>query len=114
PATVASSKIDPGLKSSDESVGDPARPSGPDDVLKVGLEEKRVPAAAKPTRQLQRDRLPRDACRGIRPPGTTSGVLTVIAAAAIRDAHAPDVGGRRGVEAAEEEAGGAEDRHLTD
>src|SRR6266545_2310734 len=91
------SEVDPGLKSGHEGVSDSARPTGTNDVLKVGLEEQRVPPESKPICQLERDLVPLHADRRIRLPRAALRVLQVIAE-----------------ETAHEKTGGTEERQLTD
>src|SRR5262245_37060530 len=111
---VYASKVDPHLKSGHEGVGNVASPTGPDDVLEVGLKEERVPIEPKPIRQLERDLVSLDADRRSQLPGALLGVLQVTAEVAVHDAEAADIRRPRREDAACNDAGGGEERHQTD
>src|SRR5262245_18648104 len=111
---VHGSEVDAGLESGHEGVGNLARPTGPDDVLEVGLEEHGLPAEAKPIGQLERDLVPLDADGRIRRPRAPLSVLQVIAEATVHDAHASHVRRPRREHSADEEPGGGKEGHLTD
>src|SRR5262249_27416847 len=110
----AGSEVEAALEADHESVVVPARPTRPDDVLQVGLEEEGIFEKPQAIGPLQRHLIVLHADRRIELLGARLRVLQVVAEVPVNNAEAPHVRRPRGKDATDQEAGGEEVGHLAD
>src|SRR5216683_568467 len=110
----ACSKVDSYPDSAHECVGNLPSTTGPDDVLQVGLEDQCAPVKPEAVGKLERRLISLHSDGGIRLPRALLRVLQVIAELPENHAEAAPVPRPRREKAADEEACGGKERHLTD
>src|SRR5229473_1770581 len=108
------SKVDPCPDPAHDCVGNPTSTTGPDDVLQVGLEDQCAPEKPEAVGQLKRRLISPHSDGGIRLPRAPLRVLQIIAKVTGNHAEAAPVRRPRREKAADEEASGGKERHLTD
>src|SRR6266849_1231500 len=110
----ACSKVDSRSEPAHECVGNLTGSTGPDDVLQVGLEDQCTPEKPEAVGQLERRLMSLYSDGGIRLLREHLRDLQIIAEGTGNDAEAAPVRRPRWEKAADEKAGRAKERHLTD
>jgi len=110
----ASAEVEAALEAEHDGIGVLARPTRPDDVLQVGLEEECIPEKPQAIGPLQRHLIPLHADRRIELLRAPLRVLQVVAEVTVHDAEAPHVRRPRCKDATDQEASGEEVGHLAD
>src|SRR5262245_16973254 len=101
----AGSEVEAALEADHDSIGVLARPTRPDDVLQVGLEEEGIPEKPQAIGPLQRHLMALHADRWIELLRAPLRVLQVVAEVTVHHAEAPNVRRPRCKDAADQEAG---------
>src|SRR6266446_8068673 len=110
----ASSEVEAALEAEHDGIGVLARPTRPDDVLQVELEEECIPEKPQAIGPLQRHLIALHTDRWVELLGAPLRVLQVVAEVTVNNAKTPHVRRPRGKDATDQEASGEEVGHLAD